>query len=65
MKRKEETGVSRLSAVDYMDDGTPICLSVEIDQQKGEAIFDFDGTGPEVYSSCNAPPAVTMAAVIY
>lgn len=32
---------------------------------QGEAKFDFEGTGPEVYSSCNAPPAVTMAAVIY
>jgi N-methylhydantoinase B/oxoprolinase/acetone carboxylase alpha subunit len=32
---------------------------------QGEAIFDFTGTGYEVYGSCNAPPAVTMAAVIY
>ncbi|KHN74521.1 5-oxoprolinase [Toxocara canis] len=64
-KRREETGIAILSAVDYMDDGTPICLSVQIDDEKGEAIFDFEGTGPEVHSSCNAPPAVTMAAVIY
>lgn len=38
-----------LRAVDYMDDGTPIQLQVSIDAEKGEAIFDFDGTGPEVY----------------
>lgn len=38
-----------LSAVDYMDDGTPIQLKVSIDADKGEAVFDFDGTGPEVY----------------
>ncbi len=38
-----------LSAVDYMDDGTPIQLKISIDADKGEAVFDFDGTGPEVY----------------
>jgi 5-oxoprolinase (ATP-hydrolysing) len=38
-----------LSAVDYMDDGSPIQLKVTIDAEKGEAVFDFDGTGPEVY----------------
>jgi 5-oxoprolinase (ATP-hydrolysing) len=27
--------------------------------------LDFTGTGPEVYGSTNAPPAVTLAAVIY
>lgn len=38
-----------MSAVDYMDDGSPIKLKISIDAQKGEAIFDFEGTGPEVY----------------
>lgn len=38
-----------LSAVDYMDDGSPIQLKITIDAEKGEALFDFDGTGPEVY----------------
>ena len=38
-----------LGAVDYMDDGTPIQLKISIDAEKGEAVFDFDGTGPEVY----------------
>lgn len=38
-----------LSAIDYMDDGSPIQLKVQIDAEKGEAIFDFEGTGPEVY----------------
>lgn len=38
-----------LSAVDYMDDGSPIQLKLTIDADKGEAIFDFSGTGPEVY----------------
>lgn len=38
-----------ISAVDYMDDGTPIKLKVTIDPSNGSAIFDFTGTGPEVY----------------
>lgn len=38
-----------LSAIDYMDDGSPIQLKITIDAEKGQAIFDFDGTGPEVY----------------
>lgn len=38
-----------LSAIDYMDDGSPIQLKITIDAEKGEAVFDFDGTGPEVY----------------
>lgn len=42
-----------LSAVDYMDDGSPIKLKITIDAEKGEAIFDFDGTGPEVYGQCH------------
>ena len=54
-----------LRAVDYMDDGSPIQLRVEIDREKGEAIFDFAGTGPEVYGNVNAPQAVTYSAIIY
>ncbi|KAI0395399.1 hydantoinase B/oxoprolinase [Xylariaceae sp. FL0594] len=61
-KRFEGKG---LSAVDYMDDGTPIRLRVTIDPDKGEAVFDFDGTGPEVYGNINAPEAVTYSAIIY
>jgi len=44
-----------LEAKDYMDDGSPICLKVEIDKEKGEAVFDFSGTGPEMYGECQYP----------
>ena len=54
-----------LSAVDYMDDGSPIRLKITIEAEKGEAVFDFDGTGPEVYGNINAPEAVTYSAIIY
>ncbi|KAK1749973.1 5-oxoprolinase [Echria macrotheca] len=54
-----------LSAVDYMDDGSPIALKITIDADKGEAVFDFDGTGPEVYGNINAPQAISYSAIIY
>lgn len=54
-----------LSAIDHMDDGSPIQLRISIDPDKGEATFDFDGTGPEVYGNINAPEAVTYSAIIY
>lgn len=54
-----------LSAVDFMDDGSPIRLKITIDADKGEAVFDFEGTGPEVYGNINAPEAVSYSAIIY
>ncbi|CAJ0918744.1 unnamed protein product, partial [Mesorhabditis belari] len=62
---EEETGRSSLSAEDWMDDGTILKLTVDIDSQKGEAVFDFTGTGPECLWSTNAPNAVTLSAVTY
>ncbi|KAM7498567.1 hypothetical protein LguiA_022981 [Lonicera macranthoides] len=50
---------------DYMDDGSVIHLKLTIDSKRGEAVFDFSGTSPEVYGNWNAPEAVTAAAVIY
>lgn len=54
-----------LSAIDYMDDGSPIQLKVTIDPDQGEAVFDFAGTGPEVYANINAPEAISYSAIIY
>jgi len=55
----------RLDAIDYMDDGTPIKLSIQIDSKAGSAVFDFTGTGPEVLGNTNSPRAVTYSALIY
>jgi 5-oxoprolinase (ATP-hydrolysing) len=54
-----------LVAVDHMDDGTPIHLRVSIDPEQGTALFDFEGTGPEVYGNTNAPESVCHSAIIY
>ncbi|KAK5330161.1 hypothetical protein LTR20_000579 [Exophiala xenobiotica] len=58
-------GGQSLEAVDYMDDGTPIRLKIQIDNDTGSAVFDFEGTGPEVYGNTNAPVAITHSAIIY
>ena len=58
-------GGQPLTAVDYMDDGTPIRLRISIDGDEGSAEFDFEGTGPEVYGNINAPEAITYSAIIY
>ena len=35
-----------LHAVDYMDDGSIISLTVSIDASSGDAVFDFEGEHP-------------------
>ncbi|XP_022798938.1 5-oxoprolinase-like isoform X3 [Stylophora pistillata] len=65
LKTKERTGKSVLQAVEHMDDGTQINLTVSIDEHKGSAVFDFAGTGHESYGNCNAPRAISLSAIIY
>jgi len=60
-----EKNGNRAHAIDHMDDGTPIELTIDIDKETGDAVFDFSGTGPQVLGNVNAPPAVTYSAVIY
>lgn len=54
-----------MQAEQRMDDGTPICLTVIIDEEFGSAVCDFTGTGPEVWGNCNTPRAITLSALIY
>lgn len=64
LKEAAKTTGNVLEAMDHMDDGTPICLKITIDED-GFAIFDFTGTGSEVYGNWNAPIAICNSAVIY
>lgn len=61
----KRAGTNILDSVDYLDDGTPIQLHVEIDEATGSAKFDFEGTGFEVRGNLNAPISVVHSAVIY
>ncbi|RSH90374.1 hypothetical protein EHS25_000979 [Saitozyma podzolica] len=61
----KKAGTKVLSAVDYLDDGSPICIKITIDPTTGSAEVDFEGTGPELRGNLNAPICVVHAAVIY
>ncbi|RME82544.1 MAG: putative hydro-lyase [Planctomycetota bacterium] len=48
---------------DYLDDGTPIKVNIEI--QGRRARIDFTGTGKQLKSNLNANPAITKSAILY
>ncbi|HKI97490.1 MAG TPA: hydantoinase B/oxoprolinase family protein [bacterium] len=54
-----------LHALDYMDDGNPIEVTITLDRTQRGLTFDFTGTGPEVWANHNAPRAVVASAIIY
>ncbi|WAO88939.1 Hypothetical protein NCS54_00630800 [Fusarium falciforme] len=54
-----------LEAVDYLDDGSMMCLKIHIDREQGSATVDFTGTTGELYGNLNAPRAITFSAIIY
>ncbi|KAJ5757391.1 uncharacterized protein N7511_006085 [Penicillium nucicola] len=53
-----------LQAVDYIDDGTPLALKIDIDRDTGNATFDFTGTGPEHFGNLNCPPAIMYSGIM-
>ncbi|KAG8231505.1 hypothetical protein J437_LFUL011543 [Ladona fulva] len=69
-KKIQEKGADKnemciLKAEDYLDDGSPIRLKVTLNPKEGSALFDFSGTGYEIWGNCNAPRAITLSAIIY
>ncbi|THH09814.1 hypothetical protein EW146_g8574 [Bondarzewia mesenterica] len=61
----KKSGSNVLGAVDYLDDGSPIKLKIQINEKDGSAVFDFEGTGCEVRGNLNSPVSVVHSAVIY
>ncbi|KAI5116476.1 hypothetical protein M0805_003505 [Coniferiporia weirii] len=61
----ERANTKVLTAIDYLDDGSPIQLRVDINTEEGSAVLDFEGTGPEVRNNLNTPTPVVHSAVIY
>ena len=51
------------SRTDYLDDGSPISVSIEI--RGDQATVDFAGTGPVLSTNLNANRAIVTAAVLY
>lgn len=54
-----------LTAVDYFDDGTPIKVQITVDKNTGGAVYDFQGTGSQIWGNYNCPISITHSAVIY
>ena len=46
--RMREGKSNVVSAEDFMDDGSRIALTVSIDPDTADCVFDFTGTDPEV-----------------
>ncbi len=57
--------VGSVKAEEFLDDGSPVCLTLTIDRREGSAVFDFTGTGTELWGNLNAPRAVSHSAVLY
>jgi 5-oxoprolinase (ATP-hydrolysing) len=57
--------VDSVVAKDHLDDGSLIKLKLTIDRIKKTAVFDFTGTGKELWGNLNAPVAVTYSAILY
>jgi len=58
-------GGKPLEAVDWLDDGTTLQLKITIDENSGDAEFDFTGTSAQVYGNLNTPTAILYSAIIY
>ena len=54
-----------LRATDYFDDGTPIAVTITIDSETGGAVYDFEGTGPQIWGNYNCPISICHSAIIY
>ncbi|MBE9008605.1 hydantoinase B/oxoprolinase family protein [Pseudanabaenaceae cyanobacterium LEGE 13415] len=51
---------------DYlMDDGSKICVDIQIDRTTRSARIDFTGTSPQQSTNLNAPLAICKAVVLY
>lgn len=53
-----------LSFVDYLEDGTPIQVTIRL-KERGRLNVDFSGTGSTSKSNLNANPSIVTAAVLY
>jgi len=53
----------RYEFVDHLDDGSPLCVSMDL--QGETATIDFTGTGPVLPDNLNANRAIVTAAVMY
>ncbi|MDX2099159.1 MAG: hydantoinase B/oxoprolinase family protein, partial [Leptolyngbyaceae cyanobacterium bins.59] len=51
--------------INEMDDGSQICVNIEINPEQRSARIDFTGTSPQQATNLNAPVAICKAVVLY
>ncbi len=64
MKQKlQQIPQGHYQATEYLDDGTPLCVSIAI--EAGKANISFKGSGPVHPGNFNANPAIVNSVVMY
>ncbi|KAI9162659.1 hydantoinase B/oxoprolinase [Paramyrothecium foliicola] len=54
-----------LEATDFLDDGTPMRVRITIDSETGSVVYDFEGSGPQMWGNYNCPISICHSAIIY
>lgn len=54
-----------LTATDHLDDGTAMCVTITIDPVSGGAVYDFAGSGPQIWGNYNCPISICHSSIIY
>lgn len=54
-----------LTATDYLDDGTPMSVTISINAETGGALYDFSGSGPQMWGNYNCPISICHSSIIY
>lgn len=54
-----------LTATDFLDDGTPMTVTITINAETGGAIYDFTGSGPQTWGNYNCPISICHSSIIY
>lgn len=64
-ERASNQDAGPLTATDYLDDGTPMTVTIRIDAATGTATYDFTGSGPQVWGNYNCPISICHSSIIY
>ncbi|KAH7114005.1 Hydantoinase B/oxoprolinase-domain-containing protein [Dactylonectria estremocensis] len=64
-KRIAKEHPESLTSTDYLDDGTAMALTIKINPETGSALYDFSGSGPQMYANYNCPISICHSAIIY
>ncbi|KZL79982.1 hydantoinase b oxoprolinase [Colletotrichum incanum] len=64
-KKIAETHPGGLEATDHLDDGTPMRVKITVDPATGSAVYDFSGSGPQMWGNYNCPISICHSAIIY